>query len=107
MTQTSDMGQSSWLASDHPQNVPHLLHRDHPSVQLGSVQVVDTLGRLIRCRHGDKPVTPSPRTAGIGHHLGPDNLQEEGHSFSLVQITTLLVRTLSNSAQLGAEITKP
>lgn len=43
-------------------------------MKLSSVEVADALCGLIRCRHGNKSIAPSTRTAGIGHHFGPDNL---------------------------------
>lgn len=43
-------------------------------MKLSSVEMADTLCSLIGCRHGDKAIAPSPRTAGVGHHFGPDNL---------------------------------
>lgn len=56
----------------------HPLHRDHPAMQLSSVQVADTLGGLLCGRHGDKTVAASPGTLGVGHHLSSNNLEEMG-----------------------------
>lgn len=43
-------------------------------MKLSSVEMADTFRSLIRCRHGDKAIATSPRTAGIGHHFGANNL---------------------------------
>lgn len=79
------------------QGWPYLLNRDHPSVKLSSVEMADTLCGLIRCWHGDKPIAPGPRTSGIGHHFGSNNLHEKGYSYFLIKITTLCIKNYQQS----------
>lgn len=71
------------LGSYSRQGPPHLLYGDHSPMKLSSVEVADTLCRLIGRRHGDKAVAASTRTAGVGHHFGPDDLCGKGDSYFL------------------------
>lgn len=54
----------------------HPLHRDHPAMQLGPVEVADALGGLLCGRHGHETIAASPGALGVGYHLSSDNLQE-------------------------------
>lgn len=82
----------NWMGYNR-QEPPDLLYGDHSSMQLSPVEMADALGSFVRCRHGDKSVAPSSGTAGVGHHFGPDNLREKGHSHFPIKITTRLAKT--------------
>jgi hypothetical protein len=55
-------------------NDPHPLHRDHSTMELGPVQVADTLGGLLCGTHGDKTIAASPGAPGVSHHFSANNL---------------------------------
>lgn len=61
----------------HEIAAPYLFHRNHFTMQLCSVEVINTLGGLLRCWHCHKAIAASPRTASICHHFCTNHLWEK------------------------------